>query len=123
MKPFLPLVVVALPFVSAAGADGSRTGKLEYRTPAGVTYVVTADGLSEVRLGGRILARGGWRFGAADRQWGFAGTDAGPVTDKSIKIVSRTEARVTHVHAQAAVRHTFTFAGEDVRVESYVENR
>src|SRR3954467_8342857 len=114
MKRLVSVLFVALPFApAAAGRDAPKPDRLEHRTPAGVTYVVTADGLSEVRLGGRVLARGGWRFGVGDRQWGFPpGPDLGAITEKSVKIVSRTEVRVTHVQPQATVRHTFTFAGE-----------
>jgi hypothetical protein len=125
MKRLVPVLFAALPFApAAAGRDAPKPDRLDYRTPAGVTYVVTVDGLSEVRLGDRTLARGGWRFGVGDRRWGFPpGHDAAAVTEKSVDVVSPTEARVRHVHSHATVRHTFTFAGEDVRIESYVENR
>jgi hypothetical protein len=111
---------------TAAGAGRTAPPtRLEYRTPAGIVYVITNDGLSEVRHDTRVLAQGGWRFGVADAQWGrTAGkVDAATITGRSLDVVSPTEARVTHVHTQVTVRHTFTFAGEDVRIESYVENR
>jgi hypothetical protein len=121
MRNFWPLPVAALTF--AASADSPKLDRLEYATPAGVTYVVTADGLNEVRLGTRVLARGGWRFRVADSRWGFpAGPDAEAITAKSLEVISPTEARVTHTHAHALVRHTFAFSGEDVRIESWVEN-
>ncbi|HEY1375494.1 MAG TPA: hypothetical protein VGF55_01810 [Gemmataceae bacterium] len=124
--PRTALVVAALAAAFAAPAVGRQSPKrsrFEYRTPAGVTYVVTPDGLAEVRLGSRVIARGGWRFRAADARWGFpAGPDTEAITAKSLEVVSRTEARVTHTHAKAVARHTFTFAGEDVRIESWVEN-
>src|SRR5262245_45428186 len=99
--------------------------RLEYRTPAGIVYVITADGLSEVRRDNRVMAKGGWRFEVADARWGRTGgkVDAAAITSKSLEVMSATEARVTHVHLQVTARHTFTFAGEDVRIESYVENR
>jgi hypothetical protein len=123
MKPLLPLALAGV--VLAAGHDDPKPDRLEYRTPAGVTYIVTADGLSEVRLGDRVIAKGGWRFkSTGDAVWGFpSAPDAEAITNKSLEIVSPTEARVTHTHAHATVRHTLTFSGEDVRTESYVENR
>src|SRR5262249_10335469 len=69
------------------------------------------------------IARGGWRFRAGDARWGFpAGPDAEAISARSLGVVSRTEARVTHTHAKAVARHTFTFAGRDVRIDSRVEN-
>jgi hypothetical protein len=121
MRPFVALTVVA-PLLAAEGAD-PHAKHLEYRTAAGVTYVVTIDGLSEVHLGERTLARGGWRFRAGDARWGFPpAPDAEAITGKSIEIVSPLQARVTHTHANMVARYTFSFAGEDVRIDSWVEN-
>src|SRR3954467_4275721 len=108
MKRLVSVLFVALPFApAAAGRDAPKPDRLDYRTPAGVVYVVTADGLSEVRLGGRVLARGGWRFRVGDARWGFpapprsagapaagAPPDAEAITGKALEVVSRTEARV-----------------------------
>jgi hypothetical protein len=116
-----PRLLVSLAL--AAGCAGPNPERLEFQTPAGITYVVTADGLSEVRLGKRVLAEGGWRFSVGDRRWGIpSGPDAGTISAKTFEIISPTEARVTHTHKQALVRHTITFSGEDVRIDSWVEN-
>jgi hypothetical protein len=122
MRHRAPLLLAALTFI--AGCDAPKPNRLEYRTPAGVIYIVTADGLSEVRLGDKALAHGGWRFRVGDKQWGFAdGPDAEAITARSLAVVSPSEVRVTHSQGQVLARHTFIFSGEDVRIESWVENR
>ncbi len=121
MRHLLPLLIFAVPCATAQAAP--TADRLEYQTPAGVTYVVNADGLSKVRLGARVLAHGGWRFRVGDGVWGFpGGPDAEAISAKSLEVISPTEARVTHTHGTGLVRHTFTFDGEDVRIESWVEN-
>ncbi|HEX4589647.1 MAG TPA: hypothetical protein VH120_06940, partial [Gemmataceae bacterium] len=121
MKYLLPLPVVAL-FV-AAGPESRPADSFQFKTPSGVTYTVTAEGLSEVRLGKRLLARGGWRFRVGNRIWGLpAGPDEEAIASRAIEIVSPTEARVTHRHADVLARYTFAFRGEDVRIDSWVEN-
>jgi hypothetical protein len=121
MKYLIPPFLLIFPLATAQAAP--QPDRLEYKNPAGVTYIISADGLSEVRLGDRIVAQGGWRFRVGDAIWGFpAGPDAETISTKTLEIVSPTEARVTHTHVQRLVRHTFTFSGEDVRIESWVEN-
>ncbi len=121
MRYFSPLLVIAA--AATAGRAAPKSDHLEFRTPAAVVYTITADGLSEVRLGNKSVAHGGWRFRVGDKRWGFpAGPDAEAITAKSVEVVSPTEARVTHAQGQILARHTFTFYGEDVRIESWVEN-
>jgi hypothetical protein len=123
MRYLLPLPIVALITLVAVGRDSPRRDHLTHRTAAGIVYTVTADGLSEVHRDGKVLAKGGWRFRPADRRWGFAtDPDADKITAKSIKVVSPTVAEVTHTQGQVVARYTFTFNGEDVRIESWVEN-
>ena len=116
----LPLLA-ALTILSPGSAAAAE--RFEFTTPARVVYTVTTDGLSDVRLGNKTLARGGWRFRVGDKQWGFpAGPDAEAITAKSLDVTSPTQVRVTHAQGQILARHTFTFSGEDVRIDSWVEN-
>jgi hypothetical protein len=121
MRFLLPLLLVA--HVPGANAD-VKTSSLEYRTSAGVTYVVSADGLNEVRLGDRILARGSWRFRAGDARWGLPKSpDEEAINSKSLELISPQQALVTHKHADVLARYTYTFSGEDLRIEAWIENR
>jgi hypothetical protein len=123
MKRFLLFAVLG--FVNpAVGRDGPKSDRFEYRTPTGLSYIVTPDGLSDVRLGERVLAHGGWQLKIADVNWGLKPNPlATAIVAKTIEVVSPTEVRVTHQYAQLTARHTFRFAGEDVRIDSWIENR
>src|SRR5947209_5784573 len=96
--------------LSTAESDPTHAQRFEYRTPVGIAYTVTDEGLSEVRLGDRMIARGGWRFRAGDARWGFpAPPDEESISAKSIEIVAPQQARVIHQHAHVIVRYTYTF--------------
>jgi hypothetical protein len=119
MRFLLPLLFVA----PLQGAD-VNSSSFTHRTPGGVTYVVTADGLAEIRLADRTLARGGWRFRAGDDRWGLPKPRSEEaITSKSLEVVSSQQARVTHTHTDVLARYTYTCSGEDVRIECWVENR
>ena len=119
----LGATLATIPNGSVSGHDVGGRNKFRYTTPTGISYTVTADGLSEVRQASRVLAQGGWRFRAGDAVWGFpAGPNEEAIASKKIEIVSATEAWVTHKHADVLVRTSYRFSGEDVRIESWVEN-
>lgn len=120
-------VVVGVCLAAAAPeARGDEPKSMTYETGKGVTYVVTADGLSSIRVGERELATGGWRASSGEG-WFKAGTgkvQSGKVVEKSVEIVSPTKAVVRHVgDGDVDAVHTYTFDGEDVTISTRVENR
>lgn len=103
--------------------DNPASARLDYRTPSGMTYHVTPDGLTEVRLGDRTIARGNWQFQNESKRWRLPELpQCGPIKTKTLEVVSPTECRVIHSHSNAAVRYTYQFRGDDVRIDAYVEN-
>jgi len=107
--------------VAAAG----KADSLAHTTPAGITFTVTADGLSSIRLGRREIAKGGWR--ASNGEWIFkAGSgkvDAKNIAERSVEILSEKHARVRHVHKDIVAIFDYAFEGENVTIQARVENR
>jgi hypothetical protein len=107
----------------SAGEDAPAE-KLELKTPQGVVYTVTADGLSSIRVGDREVARGGWR--AASGEWVFnVGTgkvDAKEILGKSLELAGERHARVRHVHKDIVAVFDYLFDGEDMTIRARVEN-
>jgi len=99
---------------------------LEYRSPQGVTFEVTVDGLSSIRVGDRELAAGGWSMFNAEgwfKDGGFGKVETGPVAEKSIEVLDDRHARVRHVGGDVVCTTDYTFDGEDVLISARVENR
>jgi hypothetical protein len=69
------LYAAAVAAVALAASAGEAGDSLVYRTPRGVEFEVTADGLSAIRVAGRPLAQGGWSAFNAEG-WFKAGTGA-----------------------------------------------
>ena len=68
-----------------------------YRSPQGVEFEVTAEGLSAIRVGGRTLASGGWSVFNAEPWFKDAGSGAvktGPVERKTLEVLGPRQARV-----------------------------
>lgn len=97
-------------------------------TPAGVSFHVSADGLSSVRYKDREFASGEWTVFAAD-DWfkefkNSAGSVKSPVTasEKSIDVVNERRARVRQVRGDLTCTTDYAFDGEDVTISARVEN-
>jgi hypothetical protein len=108
----------------AAGASAQDRDRLVYRTPRGVEFEITADGLSAIRANGRDLARGHWHMWNAE-DWFKAGAGdvkADKLRDKSFEATGRNRARVKHVHQDVTCLYEYTCNGEDVTVSARVEN-
>ncbi|MFO0930116.1 MAG: hypothetical protein U0736_24345 [Gemmataceae bacterium] len=124
--------------LTGPSARGDEAAPFTHRTPVGVAFTVTADGLSSIRVGDRELARGGWYAWNAGPGWFGRGEDAvlahrgysrelyasaaKSLTRKTIERLSPTAVRVRHVQGDVTAVHEFRFAGEDVTVLSRVEN-
>ncbi len=131
--------VLAGVLLAVAGVRGQAEDRLVYATPGGPAFVVTAEGLSEIRLGGRVVASGGWyAWNAGPGLFGRGENDdplarmghtreacraaAEAVTAKRIEVLGPDRARVTHEMAGGAAVTEFAFAGEDVTISTRVEN-
>ena len=99
---------------------------LTCQTPSGVTFQVTAEGLSEIRSGQKVLARGGWSVFNAEPWFKDGGTGrvaADKIIEKSIEVLGPQHARVRHVKQDVVCTTDYTFEGEDVLISARVENR
>ena len=112
----------AVPSGSAPAA--AAEGVLLFRTPRGVEFEITADGLSAIRVGGRVLARGGWSVFNAE-PWFKAGPGAvktDKLTRKEIKVTGAASAEVIHEKGDLRCRFDYVLDGEDVTISARVEN-
>jgi hypothetical protein len=122
-------VAVLFPRVALAAERPDEQGKqppaLAYRTPQGVAFSVTADGLSEIRVGDRVFARGGWSVFNAEPWFKDGGTgrvDAGKLIDATVTVLGKRRARVRHVKKDVVSTTQYTFDGEDLLISARVEN-
>jgi hypothetical protein len=138
MRRVAVLLVGLISLVGRAVAAIPDGQAFTYAGPGGVQFTVTADGLSSIRVGERVVARGGWYAWNAGPSWFGRGTKdvlvypgysaevyravAQGVADKRLEILSPTQARVRHVQPQVVTTYDYTFAGEDVTIQARVEN-
>jgi len=97
---------------------------LTFRTPDGVQCVITADGLSSIRVGNREVAKGGWHCGSAEWYFkiGTGKVQTGKITEKTITVLNPTHARVRHVQQDIVTTYDYTFDGNDLTIAARVEN-
>jgi hypothetical protein len=110
---------------AADAADSSAAAKaFTYKTPQGVTFVVTAEGLSSIRYADRELATGAWRAGNGEDwfRYGNGRVAADKITEKSLEILDGNRARVRHVMQDITADYSYVFDGEDVTVTARLEN-
>lgn len=99
---------------------------LTCQTPAGVAFQVTDEGLSEIRFGQKVLARGGWSVFNAEpwfKDGGMGHVAAGKIVEKSIEVLDPQHARVRHVKQDVVCTTDYAFDGEDVLISARVANR
>jgi len=127
------LLVAALIAPTAKAAD-----RIEHRTPGGIVFVVTADGLSSIRKGDTVVAEGGWYGWNAGPVWfgtgamdvlayGYYAKDVYPkvvadIREKSLDVLGPAHARVRHAQPHAIVTCDYRFSGEDVTVRARMDN-
>ena len=117
-------------FLIAAGliaavfsAQCKAAESLVYDSPTGVSYEVTANGLSRISVDGKQVASGHLLFVTDDDRF-----DQGPnavshkLIGKELTTVSDNKAIVRHEHQDAVITYTYEFDGEDVTVSARVEN-
>src|SRR4051794_12734862 len=90
---FIQLAVVCALSLSCAGAD-----ELVYRSPSGVTFHISAAGLSSIQLGDREIATGGWTALNGESWFKDAGTGAVKVSHETqtLTVIDDHHARVRH---------------------------
>ncbi len=115
-------VVVCL---AAESGTASADDSLRYRTPEGIVFEVTAEGLSSIRTPDRQLAAGGWSVFNAEgwfKDGGSGAVKTGPIAEKSIEVLGPQDARVRHVQGDVVCETDYQFDGEDVLISARVEN-
>jgi len=107
------------------GAVGDRPARFVHRSPQGVEFEVTAEGLAAIRTRGRTLASGGWTLFNAEHWFKDAGSGAvetGPIKEKSLEVLGPHLVRVRHAGGQVVTTTDYAFDGEDVTISARVEN-
>lgn len=122
---FIALLLCACGFLISLPLLAQVPAKpFEYRTPQGVSFIVTEDGLSSIRLGTREIAHGYWHMNNAE--WFFKiGTQkvqTAKITEKTLTVVATDHVRVRHVQQDAVTTYDYSFSGDDVGITARVEN-
>jgi hypothetical protein len=118
--------MISLLAALALCAQAAPGDAFAWKTPRGVEFTVTAEGLSSIRIGGRELAKGGWS-GLNAEGW-FKDSGRGAVktqktVEKSLEKIGPDRVRVKHAKEDATFLFDYSFAGEDLTISSRVENR
>jgi hypothetical protein len=125
MRRFLK-TLLALLSSSVAVAGAGAGDSLVYRTPRGVVFEVTREGLSRIEFQGRNLATGHWtafNAGSWFTRDGAAGdVKAGPIRESSLEVVSPTHARVRQRAGDLFCVYDYAFEGEDLTLSARIEN-
>ncbi len=137
LLPVMFLWAAAEPAVGR-GPTAPETAPFVYRSPSGVVFTVTGQGLSRIALGDRVLAEGGWATWNAGPAWfkrggpevlGYGGYSADVyaqvatnVRDKAVTPLGADRVQVRHVQPDVVVTYDYAFTGEDVTIRARVEN-
>jgi hypothetical protein len=119
------LVGLSLALATHLGLAAEGPKSLEVRTPQGVTYAISDEGLSEIRLGERVVARGGWSVFNAEpwfKDSGSGRVDTKTIGEKSLAILGPAHARVRQVKGDVVCTTDYTVEGEDLLISARVEN-
>ncbi|MGA2254751.1 MAG: hypothetical protein ABSG53_08830, partial [Thermoguttaceae bacterium] len=124
---FTPPAMGVLPqTISGSTVSGATPVRFLHRSPQGVEFELTAEGLSAIRVGGRTLASGGWNVFNAEPWFKDAGAGTvktGPVERKTLEVLGPQQARVTQVGRHVVSTIDYTFNHEDVTISARIENR
>lgn len=104
---------------------GNEPGTFVYETLHGISFHVTTEGLSSIRIGQRELASGGWSVFNAENWFKDSGSGivkTEPVASKSLEVLAANRVRVRHVAGDVVCVADYTFDGEDVTISSRIEN-
>ncbi len=122
------MIAFAAAVIQAAGASvfpAEPEESFTYKSKEGVEYVLTADGISSIKVKGKEVAKGGFflrhDFGQLF-QSAATKVKIEPVGRKELKRLSDTEAEVRNSQGEASVTYRFAFSGEDVQIRARVDN-
>jgi hypothetical protein len=114
------------PSAANPGGKGGEATELTYQGPGGIVFRVTAAGLSEIRVGQRVLASGEWSVINMDPYFkqfkDGKHPEVGETIEKSIEVLSPRQARVRQVKKDVLCTTDYTFDGEDVLISARVQN-
>ena len=119
----ISLLLLTFP-ASVAPIPAEENNTLLYRSPSGTEFEVDAGGLAAIRVGGRVLAHGGWSFFNAEG-WFKAGSGlvkTDKLKEQRFEKLDERHARVTHVKEDATCIFDYSFDGEDATISARVEN-
>jgi len=122
---FIPLFLLTILIgLSSAAAGKPTSDSFTYKTPHGVTFTVTPEGLTSITVGDREVAKGSWH---AENMTRLREPSASPApfvfTDKTMEVLeSGAGVRVRHAGPAATATFVYAFKGEDVRIKARVEN-
>ena len=124
--------------IDNAAMATAQPAALDYTAPEGVTFTVTAEGISRICLGERMVAQGGWYawnagpawFGRGDKTlvaYSFYAPEIyrkarTEISTKTLAVLAPNHARVTHRQPSVTTTYDYEFAGEDVTISARVEN-
>ena len=138
MRPrSIGVILLSVLFALAAGEALAQTSadartrddrpvRFLHRSPQGVEFEVTTEGLSAIRAGGHALASGSWNVFNAEPWFKDAGTGivkTEPVDRRTLEVIGRHQVRTTHVGGQIVSTTAYAFDGEDVTISAQIENR
>ena len=110
--------------VQAAGVSRAAQG-FTYRSPEGIVFTVTADGLSSIRQGDVEIASGSWSPFNAEGWFKDSGSSL-VKTDKwlgkSLSVIDDHHVRVRQEKGDIVCVADYIFAGGDVTVSTRIEN-
>ena len=126
MKLFMQVIALSVALLIASGpVRGAESEQLVYRTPQGVEFTITREGLNSVRYQQRELAHGHWSLFNADAWFskkGEAAVKIGKVEESRCEPRGEREARVTHRQGDVSAIYDYSFEGEDLTISCHVEN-
>ena len=132
------LLATCFIMIDNAAMATAQPAALDYTAPGGVTFTVTAEGISRICLGERMVAQGGWYawnagpawFGRGDKTlvaYSFYAPEIyrkarTEISTKTLAVLAPNHARVTHRQPSVTTTYDYEFAGEDVTISARVEN-
>ena len=93
-----------------------------YSSPTGITYEISEDGLSCLRIGDREIAKGEWRILETNLPSFAAKPSEIEFSEKEIEQLTHDHVRVRHRGKDVVATFDYAFRGEDVRIAARVEN-
>ena len=105
------------PSATAPAPPDSADGRFTYQTENGIEFVVTADGLTRITLGERVLAEGNWTTLSPGKVFG-----ENEIKNRSLQKTGPRSCRVVQAHDDMRTTFDYSFSGEDLTIRAHVDN-